>query len=67
MKIIRFIVKIKENIQSCILKIFGDVIQIEVGAMMVGKIVNYDGKTDIKRGEEKGKIPLWWFNNYITF
>lgn len=32
-------------------KNFGDVIQIEVGAMMVGKIVNYDGKTDIK--EEK--------------
>lgn len=37
-------------------KNFGDVIQIEVGAMMVGKIVNYDGKTDIKRGEEKGKF-----------
>lgn len=37
-------------------KNFGDVIQIEVGAMMVGKIVNYDGKTDIKRGEEMGKF-----------
>lgn len=37
-------------------KNFGDVIQIEVGAMMVGKIVNYDGKAEIRRGEEKGKF-----------
>ncbi len=32
---------------------FGDVIQMEVGAMMVGKIVNHDIK-EFKRGEEKG-------------
>ncbi len=33
---------------------FGEVAQIEVGAMMVGRIVNYYGKEDFKRGEEKG-------------
>ncbi len=37
-------------------KNFGDVVQIEVGAMMVGKIVNYDGASEIKRGVEKGKF-----------
>ena len=37
-------------------KNFGDVVQIEVGAMRVGKIVNYDGASEIKRGEEKGKF-----------
>lgn len=33
---------------------FGEVAQIEVGAMMVGRIVNYYGKEKFKRGEEKG-------------
>lgn len=34
-------------------KHFGDVVQMEVGAMMVGKITNLNKKT-FKRGEEKG-------------
>ena len=32
---------------------FGNIIQMEIGAMMVGKIINYDVKT-FTRGEEKG-------------
>lgn len=49
----------KENTRECTLlatENFGDVVQVEVGAMMVGRIVNYHGKTDIRRGEEKGKF-----------
>mgnify|MGYP004629050933 CR=1 FL=1 len=34
-------------------KNFGQVIQMEVGALMVGKIVNHN-KSEFKRGEEKG-------------
>ncbi len=33
---------------------FGDVAQIEVGAMLVGKITNHHGRAQIRRGEEKG-------------
>ena len=33
---------------------FGDVIQVEVGAMFVGRIVNHHGKSRITRGAEKG-------------
>ncbi len=33
---------------------FGEAVQIEVGAMMVGKIKNLHGKYKFKRGEEKG-------------
>lgn len=33
---------------------FGTVLQMEVGAMMVGKIVNHDGKGEVARGDEKG-------------
>lgn len=33
---------------------FGDVIQMEVGALMVGKIVNHKDSRAVKRGEEKG-------------
>jgi len=33
---------------------FGDVIQVEVGAMLVGKICNHHGIHRFKRGEEKG-------------
>ena len=33
---------------------FGKVVQMEVGAMLVGKIKNYHGRHVIKRGEEKG-------------
>ncbi|MDE5583034.1 MAG: phosphatidylserine decarboxylase [Ruminococcus sp.] len=33
---------------------FGDVVQIEVGAMMVGKIHNHHGEYNFAKGEEKG-------------
>lgn len=33
---------------------FGTVVQMEVGAMLVGKIKNYHGKGKVVRGEEKG-------------
>ncbi len=33
---------------------FGDAVQIEVGAMMVGKIQNHHGKCHFVRGQEKG-------------
>ena len=33
---------------------FGTVLQMEVGAMMVGKIVNHDGEKNVVRGDEKG-------------
>lgn len=35
---------------------FGNVIQIEVGALLVGKINNYHDEYDFIRGEEKGKF-----------
>ncbi len=33
---------------------FGDVLQMEVGALLVGRIKNYKEKCPVKRGEEKG-------------
>ena len=33
---------------------FGDVIAMEVGALLVGKIVNHHGPSSIRRGQEKG-------------
>lgn len=33
---------------------FGDVVQVEVGALMVGKIKNHQGKGKVTRGGEKG-------------
>ena len=33
---------------------FGDIVQMEVGAMLVGKINNYHGPGSVRRGEEKG-------------
>ena len=33
---------------------FGDVLMMEVGALLVGKIVNLHGKASVKRGQEKG-------------
>ena len=33
---------------------FGDIVQMEVGAMLVGKIKNHHGVKKVKRGEEKG-------------
>ena len=35
-------------------KQFGDILMMEVGALMVGKIVNHHGKTSVSRGQEKG-------------
>ena len=35
---------------------FGDAVQIEVGAMLVGKIDNYHEEHAFKRGEEKGRF-----------
>ena len=37
---------------------FGDVVQIEVGAMMVGRISNRHGAASIRRGQEKGKFEF---------
>ena len=33
---------------------FGDITIMEVGALLVGKIVNHHGKASVKRGQEKG-------------
>ena len=33
---------------------FGDILMMEVGALMVGRIVNHHGKAAVKRGQEKG-------------
>ena len=35
---------------------FGKMVQMEVGAMLVGKICNYHGATEIERGREKGRF-----------
>lgn len=37
-------------------KNFGRVIQMEVGAMLVGRIMNYHGKRAVRRGQEKGRF-----------
>ena len=37
---------------------FGDVVQVEVGALMVGRIVNHHGAGEMKFGEEKGKFEF---------
>lgn len=37
---------------------FGNVVQIEVGAMMVGRIVNAHGKASFCRGQEKGRFEF---------
>ncbi len=37
---------------------FGDILMMEVGAMMVGKIVNYHATKRVKRGEEKGRFEF---------
>ena len=37
---------------------FGDVAQIEVGAMLVGRIVNLHGESTFKRGDEKGRFEF---------
>lgn len=37
---------------------FGTLMMMEVGALMVGKIVNYHGAKEVKRGEEKGRFEF---------
>lgn len=39
-------------------KNFGKIIQVEVGALMVGKINNYHRVCEVKRGQEKGKFEF---------
>ncbi len=39
-------------------KHFGKVVQVEVGAMMIGRIKNHHGKHAFKRGEEKGMFEF---------
>lgn len=49
----------KENSREyCLIKTvnFGEMIAMEVGALLVGKIVNYDEKCIVKRGQEKGRF-----------
>lgn len=51
----------KENSRSyCVLntKNFGSVIQMEVGALMVGKINNYHREAIVRRGQEKGRFEF---------
>ena len=51
----------KENSRECSIlytKNFGKVMQIEVGALMVGRIINYDGVSCIKKGDEKGRFEF---------
>lgn len=51
----------KENTREYTLmktKHFGDALQMEVGALMVGKIVNHDGAGSMRRGIEKGIFSL---------
>ncbi len=37
-------------------KNFGNILMMEVGAMLVGRILNYRGKGNVKRGQEKGRF-----------
>lgn len=37
---------------------FGDIVQIEIGALFVGRIVNYHNKHKFYRGEEKGRFEF---------
>lgn len=51
----------KENSRSyCVLDTanFGKVIQMEVGALMVGKIHNYHRQAIVRRGQEKGRFEF---------
>ncbi len=51
----------KRNSRECTVlrtENFGDVMQTEVGAMMVGRICNLHGAGKIRRGEEKGRFEF---------
>lgn len=39
-------------------KNFGLIMMMEVGAMMVGKIINYEGPTYVRKGKEKGRFEF---------
>lgn len=51
--------------EYCLLKTerFGTLIQMEVGAMMVGRICNYHGPRYVKKGSEKGRFEFWRFHD----
>lgn len=46
--------------EYCLLKTegFGTLLQMEVGAMMVGRIANYHGPRRVKKGSEKGRFEF---------
>ena len=51
----------KENARSYTIihsEHFGDVLQMEVGALCVGRIVNYHEKKQVYRGDEKGRFEF---------
>ena len=51
----------KENTRECSVlhsENFGKILQIEVGALMVGRIVNNDEKCHVSRGQEKGHFEF---------
>lgn len=51
----------KENTREyCVMntKNFGKVVQVEVGALLVGKIKNYHKEAIVRRGEEKGRFEF---------
>ncbi len=51
----------KENTREyCVIETdhFGTVLVMEVGALMVGRIINYHGEAQVKRGEEKGRFEF---------
>ena len=51
----------KENSRECTVlhtKNFGNVMQVEVGALMVGRIVNYDQTACFHKGDEKGRFEF---------
>ncbi len=51
----------KENAREFSLlksKHFKTILMMEVGAMMVGRITNYDGACEVKKGQEKGRFEF---------
>lgn len=51
----------KENTRECSVlqsENFGKILQIEVGALLVGRIVNNDEKCHVSRGQEKGRFEF---------
>lgn len=51
----------KENTRECCVlhsENFGKILQMEVGALMVGRIVNNNEKCHVSRGQEKGRFEF---------